>query len=181
MDGFQPDLQEVRNYWERNPVAARAVPHDLGSPGASPYYDARREANESPAFSARLHGYADFSGKRVLDVGSGNGYVLSRYAAAGATTFGIDMTETAIGLCRRRFSLMHLRGQFIVGNAERLPFESGSFDCVCSMGVLHHTPETGSAVREIFRVLRPGGRLIVMFYHRDSLQYRLKLPDHEMA
>ncbi|RPI49037.1 MAG: class I SAM-dependent methyltransferase [Acidobacteria bacterium] len=176
MDGIQPDLRQVRNYWERNPVAARAVPHELGSPDYFAYYDSLREANESPSFSAALHEYADFAGKRVLDVGSGNGYVLSRYAAAGARTVGIDLTETAVDLCRRRFRLMRLCGHFIVGNAESLPFENGSFDCVCSMGVLHHTPETGRAVRELFRVLRPGGRLIVMFYHRDSLQYRLKFP-----
>jgi ubiquinone/menaquinone biosynthesis C-methylase UbiE len=176
VDGAQPHLQEVRKFWEQNPVAARSVPHEPGTPEYFAYYDQLREVNEPPAFSARLHEYQEFAGKQVLDVGSGNGYVLSRYARAGAHTFGIDLTQTAIRLCRRRFNLMRLRGNFLVGNAERLPFADGSFDCVCSMGVLHHTPETSTAVREVFRVLRPGGRVIVMFYHRDSLQYRLKFP-----
>ncbi len=44
------------------------------------------------------------------------------------------------------------------------------------MGVLHHTPDTAGAVREVFRVLRPGGRVVLMFYHRNSLQYRVKFP-----
>ena len=175
-DAVSFDLRSVKTFWEGNPVAARSVPHALGTPEYFSYYDALREANESPAFSSALHEYNQFSGKRVLDVGSGNGYVLSRYALSGALAHGVDLTQAAIGLCRRRFQLMGLRGRFLVGNAESLPFETASFDCVCSMGVLHHTPDTRSAVREVFRVLRPGGRLIVMFYHRDSLQYRLKFP-----
>jgi SAM-dependent methyltransferase len=44
------------------------------------------------------------------------------------------------------------------------------------MGVLHHTPDTRRAVSEVFRVLRPGGRVILMFYHRNSPQYRVKFP-----
>jgi len=171
-----PALDDVRRYWEQNPVAANAVPYPLGTREYFAYYDALREANEPPAFSARLHEYAGFAGRRVLDIGSGNGYVLSRYAAAGARVCGVDLTAAAIRLCRQRFALMALPGAFTVGNAECLPFPDATFDCVCSMGVLHHTPDTGRAVAELHRVLRPNGRVIVMFYHRNSLQYRLKFP-----
>jgi SAM-dependent methyltransferase len=171
-----PNLSSVRRYWQQNPVAANAIPHQLGTAEYFTYYDALREANEPPAFSARLHEYVAFAGRRVLDIGSGNGYVLSRYAMAGARVCGVDLTDTAIRLCRQRFALMKLRGEFTVGNAECLPFDDGTFDCVCSMGVLHHTPDTERAVSEVFRVLRPGGRVILMFYHRNSLQYRVKFP-----
>jgi SAM-dependent methyltransferase len=172
----EPTIDAVRSYWERNPVAAAAVPHPLGAPEYFAYYDRLREANEPPAFAARLHEYPRFAGKAVLDVGCGNGYVLSRYALEGASVFGIDLTRTAVGLSRRRFDLMRLAGDFTVGNAECLPFRDRSFDCVCSMGVLHHTPDTRKAVAEVFRVLRPGGTVILMFYHRNSAQNRLKFP-----
>jgi len=171
-----PALDDVRRYWEQNPVAANAIPYALGTREYFTYYDALREANEPPAFSARLHEYAAFAGRRVLDIGSGNGYVLSRYAASGARVCGVDLTAAAIRLCRQRFALMNLPGQFTVGNAECLPFPDATFDCVCSMGVLHHTPDTARAVAEVHRVLRPNGRVILMFYHRDSLQYRVKFP-----
>jgi SAM-dependent methyltransferase len=49
------------------------------------------------------------------------------------------------------------------------------FDVVCSMGMLHHTPNTQEAVDEVFHVLRPGGRLIVMFYHRNATKFRSNL------
>jgi len=171
-----PALDDVRRYWEQNPVAAAAVPYPLGTREYFEYYDALREANESPAFSARLHEYSAFAGGRVLDIGCGNGYVLSRYAAAGAHVCGVDLTTAAIRLCRQRFALMNLPGEFTVGNAERLPFPDATFDCVCSMGVLHHTPDTARAVAEVHRVLRPNGRVILMFYHRNSPQYRVKFP-----
>jgi ubiquinone/menaquinone biosynthesis C-methylase UbiE len=71
---------------------------------------------------------------------------------------------------------MDLEGNFCQANAEELPFKTETFDCVCSMGVLHHTPTTAKAINEIFRVLKPGGRLIVMFYHRNSWLYRVTFP-----
>ena len=158
----------MRSFWEANPLAAAAIPYPLGTREYFEYYNRLREANESLEFSYWLHEYKAFAGKKVLDVGSGNGYVLSKYAQEGAEVYGVDLTQTAINLCRRRFELLGLPGNFSVGNAERLPFGDETFDCVCSMGVLHHTPDTPRAVEEVFRVLKPGGRLIVMFYHRNS-------------
>ena len=165
-------LDDVRAFWEQNPVAAASVPYAPGSPEFFEHYDELRETRESVRFSYDLHEYRAFAGKRVLDVGCGNGYVLSRYAREGAYTFGIDLTTTAIDLSRRRFELERLTGSFLTGSAEELPFPDDSFDCVCSMGVLHHTPDTAGAFAEIRRVLKPGGRFIVMLYHRNSAVYR---------
>ena len=151
----QPSLADVKKYWEANPLCASEIPFPLGTADYFKYYDALRESNEPRPFSERLHEYQHFAGKRVLDIGSGNGYVLSRYAAAGAGTCGIDLTEQGIALCRRRFALSDLPGHFTVGSAEDLPFADHAFDCVCSMGVLHHTPDTRKAVREAYRVLKP--------------------------
>ena len=60
-----------------------------------------------------------------------------------------------------------------MSDAENLDFEDESFDLVYSHGVLHHTPDIEAAVREIHRVLKPGGRAIVMLYHRGSYNYRV--------
>lgn len=172
----QVTLDAVRDFWNANPLCATNIPHPLGSREYFEFYNKLREQNETPSFSAELHEYADFAGKKVLDVGCGNGYVLSRYAQAGAEVYGVDLTATAIQLCRQRFEYMGLSGTFIEANAEALPFEDNSFDCVSSMGVLHHTPNTARAVKEVWRVLKPGGRLILMFYHRNSSYYRVALP-----
>lgn len=169
-------VADVRNYWQAHPLAAAAIPHPLGTPEYFAAYDRLREANESIDFSYGLHEYRAFRGKRVLDVGCGNGYVLSRYAREGALVAGVDLTRAAVELSQRRFTLAGLPGVFHQANAESLPFGEATFDCVCSMGVLHHTPDTGGAVAEVYRVLKPGGRLITMFYHRNSALYRVGFP-----
>lgn len=170
------EIQDIRSFWEVHPLCASAIPYPPGTREYFEYYDGLREANESLQFSYCLHEYQAFSGKKVLDVGAGNGYVLSKYAQEGAHVVGADITKKAIDLCRKRFGLLGLEGNFVLGNAETLPFEPESFDCVCCMGVLHHTPSPRKAVDEIFRVLKPGGRLIAMVYHRNSILYRFKFP-----
>jgi ubiquinone/menaquinone biosynthesis C-methylase UbiE len=163
--------EQVRSFWDRNPLCAASIPHALGSREYFEYFDRLREAIDGPAEAAQIHEFASFAGKRVLDVGCGNGYVLSQYARHGAHVHGVDLTPTAVKLCRQRFALAGLEGEFREADAQRLPFPDSTFDCACSMGVLHHVPNTAHAVAEIHRVLKPGGRLIVMFYHRHSALY----------
>jgi ubiquinone/menaquinone biosynthesis C-methylase UbiE len=169
-----PTAEQVRKFWDENPLCASYNPFPLGSREYFAFYDPLREEIESVEFSYRLHEYRAFKNKRVLDVGVGNGYVLSKYALEGAVVSGIDITPTAIELTRKRFEYLGLQADLHVAAAEALPFEDATFDCVTSMGVLHHVPDTNKAVAEIFRVLKPGGRLIVMFYHRNSMQYQFK-------
>src|SRR5579864_4245562 len=96
---------EVRAFWEQHPVAAAEIAAAPGSPAFYAAFDKLREVDdcEPYAFSNRIHGYERSEGKSVLDIGCGNGYVLSRYARHGAEVHGIDLTETAVNLSRRRF------------------------------------------------------------------------------
>jgi SAM-dependent methyltransferase len=111
----------------------------------------------------------------VLEIGCGLGTDGAQFAKAGADYVGIDLTDAAVDLTRRRFQISQLCGKFLTADAEQLDFADNSFDIVYSHGVLHHTPDTSGAVREIHRVLRPGGRAIVMLYHRDSYNYRVNI------
>jgi len=169
-------LEQVKEFWEENPLSTEVINIEPGTPAFFREYDRLREVNETPAFAKKLHEYDQFEGKRVLEVGCGNAYTLGKYAEHGAEVYGLDITKTAIELSQRRFEYQGLNGDFRVGNAEDLPYEAEYFDCICSMGVLHHVPDTERAVSEIFRCLKPGGRLIVMFYHRNSLLYRIAMP-----
>jgi ubiquinone/menaquinone biosynthesis C-methylase UbiE len=68
---------------------------------------------------------------------------------------------------------MELKAEIVVGDAEQLPFADASFDRVSSNGVLHHTPDMPAALREILRVLVPGGEARVIVYNRNSFHYWL--------
>ncbi len=171
-DSNQVTTDEVREYWQKNPLCAANIPHPLGSREYFEWYNTLREEIETIPNSYALHEYKNFVGKKVLDVGCGNGYVLSKYAWEGAEVYGIDITQAGIDLCRKRFEYSQLNGDFQVADAQDIPFPDNTFDCVCSMGVLHHVPNTQNALDEIYRVLKPGGRLIVMFYHRNSAKYQ---------
>jgi 2-polyprenyl-3-methyl-5-hydroxy-6-metoxy-1,4-benzoquinol methylase len=168
--------QAVQSFWERHPVAAASIP---AAPGTAAYFqgfDRLREALEPAALAERVYGFASCAGLRILDVGAGNGFVMSRYARAGAHAFGVELTARGVDLCRRRFEIEAVRASVTQADAEHLPFASASFDAVTSMGVLHHVPHPERAIEEIHRVLKPGGRLTLMLYHRNSAMYRLRFP-----
>jgi SAM-dependent methyltransferase len=165
--------ERVRAFWQEHPCGTKFA---SAEPGSRRFY----ELVEQHRYQKEWHipAAADFAGAkglRVLEIGCGLGTDGAQFAAAGADYTGIDLTEAAVDLARRRFELFALPGTFRTADAENLDFASDSFDLVYSHGVLHHTPDTARAVREIHRVLRAGGRAEVMLYHRGSYNYRVNI------
>ena len=112
----------------------------------------------------------DGSGKRVLEIGVGMGADHVEWAKSEPTYLaGIDLTPRAVEWTQHRLRLLNLSSDVALGDAENLGFEDDSFDVVYSWGVIHHSPNTSSAVDEILRVLRPGGVARIMVYHRPSV------------
>ena len=169
-----PELKErVRAFWQANPCGTKFADAE---PGTRRFY----ELVEQHRYETEWHipGAADFDGARglrVLEIGCGLGTDGAQFAKAGADYTGVDLTDAAVDLARRRFELFNLSGTFRAADAENLDFADASFDLVYSHGVLHHTPDTARAVREVHRVLRPGGRAVVMLYHRNSYNYRVNI------
>jgi|ERR1700686_2391780 len=166
------DLKErVRAFWQAHPCGTKFSDAAMGTPEFFERVEAHRYTKEWHIPDA-----ADFAGARglrVLEIGCGLGTDGAQFAKAGAEYVGVDLTDAAIDLGRKRFEIENLQGEFRVADAEHLAFADDSFDLVYSHGVLHHTPDTARAVQEIHRVLKPGGRAIVMLYHRGSYNYRV--------
>src|SRR5262249_34868916 len=74
-------------------------------------------------------------------------------------------------MTRRRFAMLGLAAEIVQADGRSLPFEDGDFDYVYSFGVLHHSPDLGQSLREMMRVLKPGGEFGLMLYHRHSFYY----------
>jgi arsenite methyltransferase len=102
-------------------------------------------------------------GEHVLDIGCGAGtdtLVAAQMVAPTGRVTGIDMTPQM--LSRARAAVGEIGAQnvdFVEGDVEKLPFEAGSFDVAISNGVIDLIPDKDAVFSEIFRVLRPGGRL----------------------
>lgn len=165
--------ERVRAFWQANPCGTKFAD---APPGTRRFY----ELVEDHRYQKEWHipQAADFAGSKglkVLEIGCGLGTDGAQFARAGAEYTGVDLTDAAIELAQKRFELFNLPGNFQTADAEKLDFADNSFDLVYSHGVLHHTPDTEGAVREIYRVLRPGGRAVVMLYHRDSYNYRVNI------
>ena len=163
----------VRDFWQAHPCGTKFAD---AQPGSRIFYEIiEKHRYEKEWHIPEAAGFAQAKNLKVLEIECGLGTDGAQFAKAGADYTGIDLTQAAVDLTRRRFELFNLPGTFRVADAERLDFPDNSFDIVYSHGVLHHTPDTPGAVREVRRVLRPGGRAEIMLYHRNSYNYRVNI------
>jgi SAM-dependent methyltransferase len=166
------DLKErVRAFWQEHPCGSKFSDAQIGTREFFDRVEQHRYEKEWHIPAAA--GFASARGLRVLEIGCGVGTDGLQFARAGATYTGVDLTAAAVDLARKNFDSAGVPGEFRVSDAENLDFAGDSFDIVYSHGVLHHTPDIEAAVREVHRVLKPGGRAIVMLYHRGSYNYRI--------
>lgn len=158
--------QDVHGFWQR-----ASCGEDLYLEGASQagYREQARQRYELEPYIEQFAAFDSAAGREVLEIGVGLGADHQRFAEAGASLSGIDLTERAVDHTRRRLQLFGLSSRLAPGDAEQLSFADASFDVVYSWGVIHHSPDTARAVSEIHRVLRSGGVARVMIYHTWSL------------
>lgn len=160
----------VRGYWEQEPcgTGARIV-------GELPRYSRdwfERVEEHRYELEPMIHAVAQFTrhhGKKVLEVGVGAGTDHLQFARAGAECHGVDLTDAAIETTRQRLAMYGFTSELRRVDAEQLPFADDTFDVVYSWGVIHHSERPAHIVREIHRVLRPGGVFLGMLYGRRSL------------
>jgi len=163
---MQEEKKAVQEFWQR-----ASCGEDLYLAGLSED-DYRAHARHRYTLEPYIERFAEFGqtrGKRVLEIGVGLGADHQRFAEAGAVLTGIDLTPRAVEHARRRLGLFGLQSSLSTGDGEALPFASESFEVVYSWGVLHHSPDTPLAIREVHRVLVPGGEARIMVYHTWSL------------
>jgi ubiquinone/menaquinone biosynthesis C-methylase UbiE len=166
--------QEVHDFWNSRPCGTQFTQLVWGS---REFFDAvEGERYLRQPFMEEAVGFKRYPGKRLLEIGCGLGTDTLQFARGGAIVTGVDLTEQSVELARRRFEMYGVPGTFLVADAERLPFPDASFDVVYSFGVLHHTPDTGRAIDEVYRVLEPGGEIVIMLYHSHSTHLWLGYP-----
>lgn len=116
-----------------------------------------------------------YKGMKVLEIGCGVGTDGKQFAKNGTLYTGINLDENSANLAHDNFTEFKLEGKIYQMNAESLEFEDETFDHIYSHGVIHHSPNTGEIVKEMFRVLKPGGTVNVMIYNKSSINYYIEI------
>lgn len=126
-----------------------------------------------PAAASLVDACAVSAGQEVLDVAAGNGNFAVLAAREGAAVSAIDLAPRQVELGRARSEAEGLAIEWAEGDAEDLPFDDESFDCVGSVFGAMLTPQPGVVAREMFRVVRPGGTVGMANWTQDGFQARL--------
>ncbi|HEX6789875.1 MAG TPA: class I SAM-dependent methyltransferase [Candidatus Krumholzibacteria bacterium] len=105
----------------------------------------------------------DLGGKHLLDVGCGLGGKTVAYAEAGARVVGTDLLEKYVEQSGVYAAAKGARANFFVGDAAALPLGAGAFDTVVANDAMEHFAEPAEALREMARVVRPGGAIWIFF------------------
>lgn len=140
------------------------------------FYDTVYYTNSSsPSVSSHLTRLANRlpcdEGTEVLDVGCGTGAWLNELHRRGAKTAGIDVSSTAINICRQSIP----DGDYLVGPAETLPFSDNRFDIVTCLGALEHFIDPQKALHEMVRVAKDKAIFIILVPNAGFLTRRLGL------
>lgn len=177
-------LGSARSTQPTDPVEAYWTRHTVNSKPFETAEESERylewRFDQYPLFREFMDLWGDHAGETVLDFGCGPGddtVGLLLHSGAGKV-ISVDISRTALDLLGRRLRLHGVapeRSELIQSSntTTDLPLESGSVDFVNTGGVLHHTSDPLGVLRELRRVLRPGGRAHIMVYHRDSVWWHL--------
>jgi arsenite methyltransferase len=124
--------------------------------------------------AATLHALALQAGERVVDVGSGPGLLAAEMAAQvgpAGRVIGLDLSDSMLALSRQRYGELatSVSMSFLKADAAKLPFADGVFDVAVSTQVYEYVPDVPAALAEAYRVLRPGGRVVILDTDWDSI------------
>ena len=162
--------QQVRSYWEKEPCGTAEEIVGDAKPLSRKWFEKIEEYRyQVEPFIPDMVGFKQYKGKKVLEIGVGAGTDHLQWAKAGAKCYGVDLTDAAIRTTRKHLAYHGLKSHLKRIDAEKLPFKDKTFDVVYSWGVIHHSEKPEVIIREIQRVLKPGGVFIGMFYGRYSV------------
>lgn len=128
----------------------------------------------------RLLEFSKHANENLLGLGDGLGADWVQYARCGAEVTACSGSADTLALVQRNFELRGLGGRFLQADLARLPLESASIDVACVNNLLHTAPDPEALIAEVYRVLKPGGKVLVVTPARHNVEYwtRWCLPWH---
>lgn len=167
----KPQVHTNGNGHAKNGVHPVISPKPVNHVEATPDHEAekRRYEQDSPWMPELLE-FTHHAGADVLQIG-GSACDLAQFATHGARVTMVDGNAEQLQLAHESFQRRHLSGKVVHQNADRLPFDDGTFDLVYCSEPLTRTMQPQRVAAEIHRVLRPGGKVIAIVDAKHSLRY----------
>jgi len=123
-------------------------------------------------------------GRKILDIGCGTGHLAGELMKRGYEAWGVDLSDAMVEYAREHYN----PDRFRVGDIEHIPFPDNTFDGVVCLGVMEYLEKDEPAVREMWRVLKPGGRAVITtpniacpFFHMDMAFQKLRVVGRPLA
>lgn len=160
-------IEEVKHYWQENPLLSLELTN-IGSAEFFKEFD-RIKREDVERFALAYWDFDSFRNKKILEVGCGPGWLTTNYALAGGRVDAVDLTPRAVELTQNHLRYKNTSAHVQEASVEALPFKNNTFDLVIASGVLHHTPDTSQAIRECFRVIKPGAQAKITLYRKGIL------------
>ena len=165
--------KQVQAYWNAKPCDSGFT--TIKRLSAEFFFEVETERYRLQSHILELLDRFDWDGKRVLEIGTGVGTDARQLIQRGASYTGINIDAGSTVATATALQVFGVPGHVLQCDATRMHFPNASFDFVYTFGVLHHIPDVEAAMREIVRVLKPGGEVLAMLYNRTSINYALEI------
>ncbi len=162
-------IESVRDFWQRNPLFSG---ESKFKPGTKEFFEDHSRVYYEDIFVNRtpekfLPAHVELA--KVLDLGCGVGFwtIEIQKLRTCKEFYSADLTQTALDITEKRLAAYGLKSNLSLQNAEKMTFADNFFNHVNCQGVIHHTPDTDAAIKEIARVLKPGGTACISVYYKN--------------
>lgn len=163
----------IQEYWTKNVPGLDLVCKKYTSEQKEFYLEADVYRYKYDSYILPLIDSFAEKGREVLEIGCGIGSDSRYISKRGSNITSLDLSFDNVHFSLKGMEVLGLQGKGVNADAEHLPFKDNSFDVVYSFGVLHHTLDTQKAINEVYRVLKPKGKSVIMLYHKGYAYYAL--------
>jgi len=165
---MEQDINEVKNFWEANPLW---VGESKFKPGTFEFFEEHRQTVIDDCFAGKLDSRIFpkiEKNQKILDLGCGIGFWTVELLLKGYTNvMAADLTRNALTLTEKRLSAYGVIAELSIQNAENMTFKNSEFSHVNCLGVIHHSPNPESCIKEIARVLGAKGTACISVYYKN--------------